>query len=397
MKIGRFCSSQVNKISKLGFFIVLVVSLAGCGQNLLPTDNGEAEDVTKQMTEPNSSEEMSVTTEDDRSGETITIRSLGDILIHDTVYYDAATENGYDFSHMFEPVRKYIGNADITTANLETLAAAGELGISNYPLFNAPEEIIDELKDLGVDIVNNATNHTMDFGAAGAHASIDALQARDMMYVGSYDSWQDYNTPRIIEANGIRIGFLSYSYGANGNYIPEDETYLLSLIDTELIPLEIELLNSQVDVSVVMFHNGIDSVLPTEDQLSVMQIARDAGANFVLGGHPHMLQPFVYYNESQAGIFSHGNFLSGQYLLEEKLGGIVEYTFRKDAAGEVTLDSMRFMPTYNFGLPEQAEYLVIPLADGADYGLADADYLYEMISERMSYFTNKVEVVEYLD
>lgn len=393
MKTQPFCTSQLRKVTKCSFIILLMIFLTACGLEQQP-GNEETESVPVEQTEIASSEEA---TQEELAGETITIRSIGDILIHDTVYYDAATADGYDFSHMFEPVREYIGNADITTANLETLAAASELGISNYPLFNAPEEIIDELKSLGVDIVNNATNHTMDFGSQGAHASIEALQARDMMYVGSYDSWQDYNSPRIIEVNGIKVGFLSYSYGANGNYIPEDESYLLSLIDTELIPLEIELLNTQVDVSIVMFHNGIDSVLPTEDQLSVMQIARDAGANFVLGGHPHILQPFVYYNESQAGIFSHGNFLSGQYLLEEKLGGIVEYTFRKSASGDITLDGMRFMPTYNFGLPEQANYLVIPLADGADYGLADADYLYNMISERMSYFTDKVEVVDYLD
>lgn len=42
------------------------------------------------------------------------------------------------------------------------------------------------------------------------------LQDEDMMYVGSYESWEDYNTNRIIEANGISIGFLNYSYGTNG-------------------------------------------------------------------------------------------------------------------------------------------------------------------------------------
>lgn len=381
--IGLFC----------GIFIFL---LAGCGQITQSQQSSSQEEANA---ESSGTDEEATTSETtiEKESQKITIRSIGDILVHDTVYYDAITADGYDFAHMFEPVKEYIGNADITTANLETIAAAGELGFSNYPLFNVPEEIIDELKVLGVDLVNNATNHTLDFGSVGAHASIQALQDRDMMYVGSYESWNDYNTPRIIEVNGIKVGFLSYSYGANGNYIPEDEAYLLSLIDSELIPLEIEHLNEQVDLSVVMFHNGYDSVLPSEEQLSVMQIARDAGANFILGGHPHVLQPFVYYNESQAGIFSHGNFLSGQYQLEEKLGGIVEYTFLKDSDGKVTLDNMRFMPTYNFGLPEQSEYLVIPLADGADYGLADADYLFDMITERMKYFTDKVEVVDYLD
>lgn len=379
-----------EKFSQLFIMILLLGVLVGCA-----TSTDVVDPAVDQVEESDTTliQESQVQLED----QFVTIRSLGDILIHDTVYWNAATENGYDFGFMLDPVRDYIGNADITTANLETLAAGNELGVSSYPLFNAPEEIIDELKDLGVDIVNTATNHTMDFGSYGAHASIEALKERDMPYVGSYDSWDDYNDLRIIEANGIKVGFLSYTYGTNGNPIPEDEMYLTSLLDTELMALEIELLNSQVDVSIVMIHNGEDSPYPNESQVNVMKIAHEAGANFVLGGHPHNMQPFEYYNESQAGIYSHGNFLSGQYQLEEKLGGITEYTFRKSTTGDVTLDSMRFMPTYNFGLPETPNYLVIPLAEGAEYGLPDADYLYQMIEERMTYYTDKVEVVDYLD
>lgn len=379
-----------ERVSQLLMMVLLLVVLVGCGmsKNIEDTATDQAEeDVTVLSEEP----------ELELEDQLVTIRSIGDILIHDTVYWNAATENGYDFGFMFDPVRDYIGNADITTANLETLAAGNELGVSSYPLFNAPEEIIDELKILGVDIVNTATNHTMDFGAYGAYASIEALKERDMPYVGSYESWNDYNTPRIIEANGIKVGFLSYTYGTNGNPIPEDQMYLTTLLDTELMALEIELLNSQVDVSIVMIHNGEDVPYPTENQVDVMEIAHEAGANFVLGGHPHNMQPFEYYSNSQAGIYSHGNFLSGQYQLEEKLGGIIEYTFRKSTDGDVTLDSMRFMPTYNFGLPETPNYLVIPLAEGAEYGLADADYLFQMIEERMTYYTDMVEVVDYLD
>lgn len=384
------------RLPYLVWMVLLVIFIGGCvPSNSKNSTTDEANQTDTAETTPNDS----TPSEEEQQTEDlfVTIRSLGDILIHDTVYWNAATEEGYDFGFMFDPVRDYIGNADITTANLETLAAGNELGVSSYPLFNAPEEIIDELSELGVDIVNTASNHTMDFGAYGAYASIEALKERDMMYVGSYESWEDYNDLRIIEANGIKVGFLSYTYGTNGNPIPEDQTHLVTLLDTDLMELEIELLNSQADVSIVMIHNGEDVPYPTENQIAVMEIAHEAGANFVLGGHPHNMQPFEFYNDSQAGIYSHGNFLSGQYQLEEKLGGIIEYTFRKAIDGEVTLDSMRFMPTYNFGLPETSNYLVIPLAEGYDYGLPDAEYLYQMIEERMTAYTDKVEVVEYLD
>lgn len=385
-----------SRLTYIVWMVLLVILIGGCvPSNTEESATDEADQTDIVDTTPN---DHAVSEEEQQMEDLyVTIRSLGDILIHDTVYWNAATEEGYDFGFMFDPVRDYIGNADITTANLETLAAGNKLGVSSYPLFNAPEEIIDELSELGVDIVNTASNHTMDFGAYGAYASIEALKERDMMYVGSYESWDDYNDLRIIEANGIKVGFLSYTYGTNGNPIPEDQTHLVTLLDTDLMKLEIELLNSQADVSVVMIHNGEDVPYPTENQIAVMEIAHEAGANFVLGGHPHNMQPFEFYNDSQAGIYSHGNFLSGQYQLEEKLGGIIEYTFRKAVDGEVTLDSMRFMPTYNFGLPETSNYLVIPLAEGYDYGLPDTEYLYQMIEERMTAYTDKVEVVEYLD
>ncbi|AXY25557.1 hypothetical protein CL176_05865 [Suicoccus acidiformans] len=374
---------------KISFLLLLSILFVACqGQNTAVDESSASSE---------SQEVVSFEEPDPAVDQTVTIRSIGDILIHDTVYQAAYTGDGYDFSSMFAPVAKYIGGADITTANLEVIAAGNQLGVSSYPFFNAPEEIIDALQDVGVDIVNNATNHTLDFGAEGAHASIDALQERDMMYFGSYDSWEDYNTPRIIEVGNVKVGFLSYANDANGNYIPEDEPYLFTQIDQELIPLEIERINEMVDISIVNYHMGQEyEYYPNEWQEENFQLAWDAGANFVLGGHPHVLQPFAQPNESQGGIYSHANFLSGQYEVDTKLGGIIEYTFRVKGE-DVTLEGMRFMPTYNLGLPESAQYLVVPLAEAADYGFWDADYYFDVLTERMTTYTDNVEVVPYLD
>lgn len=377
------------------YFILTVFILSACSVN---TDQSQADNDGGSQQVSNSEESPTEIEEAPKPIESITIRSVGDILVHDTVFQDAFDGETYNFDHMFDDVREYLQNADITTANLETIVAGSIFGPTTYPSFNAPEEIIDALQNAGVDIVNNATNHTMDYGVEGAYASINALNERGMQYVGSYASWEDYNTPRIIEVGDISVGFLSYANDANGNYVSEDQAYTLSLIDTELIPLEIERLNSLVDVSVVFIHNGDEyDYLPNYWQLEVMQLARDAGANFVLGGHPHYVQPFVQYNSSQGGMFSHGNFLTGQYELETKIGGITEYTFVKYSNGEIELESMRFMPTYNLGMPESSVYSVVPLADAGEYGLVDADYLFQELAQRMTLYTNQVEVVEYLD
>lgn len=377
----------------LKWFNVLGVCLflVACSTTTSTRDDKASESTSQAKTNENNN-----TTQADN---TVTIRAIGDILLHDFVYDTALTGTGeYSFDSMFEPVKPYIENADITIANLETIAAGDTMALSSYPFFNAPSEIIDTLKNIGVDIVNNTSNHTMDLGPTGALESLKALKARKMPYVGSYLNWEDYNTPRIIERNGIKVGFLAYAYGTNGNYLPEDQLYLNTLIDTELMPLEIEQLNRQVDVSVVIIQNGEEyETLPSVSQLSTNQIARDAGANFILGGHPHVLQPFIYYNDAQAGIFSHGNFLTGQYEVDTKIGGITEITYRKKTDGSVVVDSMRFMPTYNFGLPETTVYSVVPLADWEKYGIPDGEALFDNIKTRMTRYTNKVEVVKYLD
>ncbi|MGX7108439.1 CapA family protein [Facklamia miroungae] len=329
---------------------------------------------------------------------TITIRSVGDILLHDSVYWNGEIASGsYNFDPMFKSVSKYLENADLTTANMETLVAGNQMGVSSYPFFNVPDQIVDSLLAMGVDIVSAATNHTMDFGAEGAHRSLEILKEKKMEYVGSYESWEDYNRLRIIEKNGIKVGFLNYTYGTNGNPIPEDEQYLVTLIDKKLIPLEVQHIKKACDVVIVIYQFGEDAFLPVDSQIELTQLAIDAGANFVLGGHSHIMQPMKRFNDHQGAWYSHGNFLSGQVKEYEKIGGIGEYTFKMDDQGKVTLDSMRLMPTYNVGLPEWNHYQVIPLVEASDFGLWNGDELYKEVESRFKNYEQDLEFVPYLD
>ena len=303
---------------------------------------------------------------------TVAIRSIGDILVHSDVYTAARTDTGFDFSGMFDPVRAYMQDADITTANMEVPVAGEEFGLSGYPQFNAPPEIIDALKDSGVDIVNNATNHSMDRGGGGVVASTGNMRERGMLYTGSYASEQDKSVPRIIEANGITVGFLGFTCGTNG--LPVEQEHFASLIDDTLAD-QVAALDSQVDVAVVMLHMGDEyAPLPNEFQEETAATALDAGADLVLGGHPHVVEPFagpVWY--------SHGNFLHGQWDEPTKVGGIGEFTF----------SGARFMPTYTVGPPISYDHHVIPLVEAADY--LDVHKWMADLRERLN-----VEVVDYL-
>ena len=112
-----------------------------------------------------------------------------------------------------------------------------------------------------------------------------------------------------------------------------------------------------------------------------------------------MLEPFQRYPENEPGLgvwFSHGNFLHGQYDEQTKYGGIGEYTITRRTDGALTLDKIRFMPTYTVGKPQTTEYKVIPLADAASLGWVDPVSARADITALMNTYTD-VEVVDYLD
>ena len=326
-------------------------------------------------------EEPEVVEEVEEAVSTVTIRSVGDILVHSDVYTTARTDTGFDFTHMFDPVRQYMADADITTSNMEVPVAGEAFGLSGYPQFNSPPEIIDALKNSGVDIVNNATNHSMDRGGEGVIASTGHMRDRGMLYAGSFSSATDAATPRIIEANGITVGFLGSTYGTNG--LPVEEEHFASLIDDNLTD-RITALDSEVDVTVVMLHMGDEyAPLQNEFQEETAAAALEAGADLVLGGHPHVVEPFdgpVWY--------SHGNFLHGQLEEPTKIGGIGEFTFT-ERGDEVSFTGARFMPTYTVGPPISYDHHVLPLVEAGDY--VDVQKWMTDLRERLN-----VEVVDYL-
>ena len=380
--------------------------LPGCTIDDAATNSSPADTSTEEAAEVEEFEEVSVT-----------IRSVGDILIHNEVYFDAANraaaagKEGYDFTPMLAPVKKYLENADITTANMEVPVAGEEHTLAGYPTFNSPPEIIDALKDSGVDIVNNATNHTMDRSTAGVEASTSNMRERDMLYVGGYSSAEDRATPRIIESNGLKVGFLAYTYGTNGIPVPEGDEWAVNLIDPELMRADIAALRPDVDVLIVMMHAGEEyQTLPNKYQVDNANVAREAGADFILGGHPHVLEPFDRYPEDEPGLgvwWSHGNFLHGQYDEQTKFGGIGEYTITRHTDGSLSLDTIRFMPTYTVGRPYTPEFSVIPLAEAGELGYVDVEATGELgyvdveakrqqVSDVLNTYTS-VEVVDYLD
>lgn len=108
---------------------------------------------------------------------TVSMTVIGDIMCHTTNFYDAynKTTDSYDFSKVFVDIKDYIQSADISIGNLETTFAGKDIGYTGYPTFNTPEQLAQNLADLGLDVVSTANNHSLDKRYNGLVSTLDEL------------------------------------------------------------------------------------------------------------------------------------------------------------------------------------------------------------------------------
>ncbi|MEH7124903.1 CapA family protein [Bacillus sp. JJ1773] len=322
--------------------------------------------------------------------ETVTLGAIGDILIHDWVYNDAKTQSGYDFTPMFQPIIPILQEPDILLANQETILGGEEFGISSYPLFNSPQEVGDALLQAGVDIVSTANNHSLDKGEKGLLASIDYMDKIGLPHVGTYKSPEDQKSLIILNKNGIKVAYLSYTYGTNGIPIPKGKDFLVNLIDKEAMKEEIHRAKQEADVVVMSLHWGNEyQRFPTAEQKELGQYLINEGTDILFGHHPHVLQPMEWLTAQDGRkaliVYSLGNFLSGQNWDYKDIGGMVTINITKkvnENGVSITLDNPNFFPTY-VSKQNLRNYRILPLIEAEDFGLKNAQEKYLEIQQHM--------------
>jgi len=291
-----------------------------------------------------------------------TIVAIGDVMMHKPMIpgaYDKETKT-YDFSGFFAPLRSVFESADWAVANLETPIAGDDRGFPGYPTFNAPVALADALAGAGFDVVSTANNHSLDQGYSGLAATLRTLRERGVLPVGTADSQQSSDAVTIVGKNGIAQAFLSYTYGTNGIPIPKDKPFAVNLIDDAKIKGDIAKARAAgADIVTVSLHFGNEYQRdPSDEQRRVARLAVEAGADLILGHHPHVVQPYERYRvdnadgTSREGIimYSLGNFVSNQFGDFKEYGAVLKVTFRKtyqaDGAAVTTVAEVDAIPTW---------------------------------------------------
>ncbi len=292
---------------------------------------------------------------------TINMTVAGDILCHNTNFWDAyvAELDDYDFSYSFEDIKKYFDNADVAIGVLETNFAGRDIGYTNYPLFNSPEHLATDLKELGFDILGTANNHCLDKGFSGMVSTLEELDKAGIDHMGTYANEEDSKEYLIKDVKGIKMAFLTYTYGTNGIPIPTGKEFSVNITDKEKILADLENVKKEnVDVICVNMHWGDEySLKPNSNQKDLADFLFENGVDLILGSHTHCLEPMekrtitMEDGTTKDGfiIYSLGNFMSGQKHENSRQSVILDIQLTKNGeTNKISVDSVTYTPIYMY-------------------------------------------------
>lgn len=279
-------------------------------------------------------------------GKTIVLKFTGDVMFGRRFFdanFDGDTSDGVlpldpsigDHTALLQPIAPLLGDADITTVNLETVLDTHPYLSPLEPrpaTFNQVQELVfathpnavTALKKAGVDLVGRSNNHTYDMFDEGVANSITFLQQAGMPYFGAGMNEAQAWTPAIMEVKGQRIAFIGCT-SLIDNY-PDPATVGVNLVasDTlkkggaaycETAPLRAAVIAARKisDLVVVQIHGGEEyqRVLPPFPPTRLTEVARQAGAALVINHHPHVVSGFSWNGDSIVAR-SLGNFIFDQ-------------------------------------------------------------------------------------
>lgn len=325
--------------------------------------------------------------------------SVGDIMVHKSQLVRAKVEDGFDFSSSFKEIKALIESADYTMGNLETTLAgpynqvpfnteAFVDGYSGYPTFNAPDVLARNIKEAGFDLVLTANNHTLDSYESGVLRTLDVLDEIGLDHTGTFRTQEEAEQALWIEMGDVSLALINYTYAMNGFELDDEvdfrinhlgnyqETYMEEM--TEKIR---EAKAASPDFLILAIHFGIEYELRPSSyyQERLVDQAILAGADIILGSHPHVVQGVeerIVVDEQGVEhhafvVYSQGNFLSSQRFLytgePTDIGLVVDFEFRQVDHQAPELTSVGLLPTYTWWLGNEIKVVPItidPTTDG---------------------------------
>lgn len=361
-----------------------------------PATDPATEPVTDPVTEP--------------AEKRVSFVACGDNIVHDAVREDAqkranAENPNFNFYDMYAGVADIIGAADVSFINMEGCVGGASLGYLGYPNFNAPNEIGEAFVKLGFDVVNLLNNHTLDYDEIGYKNTIAYFEDLPVLTIGGYKK-SDYDNLRIIDRNGIKIAFLSYTTIMNYDSatwlprkLPANSEYLISNAEDAAIKRQIALAREAADFVVVSMHWGDeDAYTPNSEQKRLARLCADMGADVVVGHHSHTVQPAEWLTGADGNktfvAYSLGNFISTMHYSQNMAGAMLSLDFVIDENGEGHVEAPKLIPTVtHYSLKRDA----LQIYRMSDYSEALAKTHGSTLQNSFSYAILKKYITDALD
>jgi poly-gamma-glutamate synthesis protein (capsule biosynthesis protein) len=215
----------------------------------------------------------------------------------------------------FEEVRDLLAGADLRFANLEC-QLSDQGGVTEHPdnhlVFTGPPSGADALKRAGFEIVSLANNHMWDYGKDALFETFANLERVGVEYVGAARERERAYGPVLVERGGLRLAFLAvtdiWNQGHLRNHVARE---FVAMADAGLLTEEVKAVRAKADFVIVSYHGGSEYMEePTQFTRAVVKAAIDAGADIVIGHHPHVVQGIAWY-QGKPILYSLGNFTMG--------------------------------------------------------------------------------------
>lgn len=275
-------------------------------------------------------------------------------------------ENGFSYNDSFDFVKKTTALSDFAVGNLETLMAPGwpymvdESYIDNKNNCNNPSRYLDAVLYGGFDAVTMSNNHNCDGGTRALLETIDEVELRNIPYTGIFRD-KDQTRFMIVDVNGIKVGYLAYMSkytgfnGKDADWTQEEKDTLLNVFSKEVAEADIrKCKEAGAEYIIAYMHWGKKNYKSiTKEQAEEAQGIADAGADYIVGANPHVVQMYDNIKSCDGRIvpcfYSTGNFQAFMNQIPGNRDSVmVRIRLKKDKDGKITLEENAYIPYHTY-------------------------------------------------
>ena len=342
--------------------IVFLTSRSDSSQTTVAAETRPTQKPT-QATEPATRAQKSTKT-------TIHIKAAGDLNVTNTVINAGVAVGGYNYTRAFMDVASTLSDADLTVLNLEGNICGEPYGSDTT---SAPRELLEGLRNAGVDLIQMANSCTINNGLIGLTSTLQSIRAAGLEPVGAFASESEFQQSKgytITEAQGVKVAFVAFTKGLGGRGLPAGNDNLVNIlyedyastydkIDRTRITSVLKAVEAEKpDITIALLHWGSEYNDDISDtQKSIVNLMKKQGVDVIIGTHPHTVQA-IEYDELAGTVVAYS---LGDFFGDASRGGtnysiILDLEITKDSStGTTKVTNYSYTPIYTVSEAESAD------------------------------------------